>query len=71
MAARSLMVNQVATQADGIKRTKTQEVQVPCYDAPNPIELVKTNLGNGYVKRMNVRLSSRMSKTTLVYEPVQ
>ena len=71
MAARSLMVNEVATQADGIKRTKTQEVQVPCYDEPNPMELIKTNLGNGYVKRMNVKLSSRMSKTTLVYEPVQ
>ena len=69
MPARSLIVNEVATQATGVKRTKQQEVTMPCYGSPDPLALVKTFLGNGYVEQMNINLSSRTSKTQLVYEP--
>lgn len=69
MPARSLMVNELAFTAYGVRRTKSQEVRVPSYEEPNPLELVKTGLGNGYVDKMTMVLTSRVAKTILKYEP--
>lgn len=69
MPARSIKVNTIATQALGIMRTKIQELNHPQYDEPNPLRLIKTYLGNGFIASQQIRLTSRMSKTTLNYDP--
>lgn len=69
MPATSIRVNGMMTTASGVKRTKKQEVTMPCMQEQNPLELVKTGIGNGYVEKMKLSLTSRTSKTTLNYEP--
>lgn len=69
LPARSIKINEVLSSALGIKRTKSQEVRVPMYQEPNPLKLIKTFLGNGYVSKISLNLTSRVSKCTLKYEP--
>ena len=69
MPARSLEVNGEAVTASGVKRTKKQEVNFPCYGDPSPYMLIGTGLGDGYVERISLSLSSGNAKTTLIYEP--
>jgi len=69
LPARSIKINEVLSSALGIKRTKSQEVRVPMYQEPNPMKLIKTFLGNGYVSKISLNLTSRVSKCTLKYEP--
>lgn len=69
LPARSIKINEVLSSARGIKRTKSQEVRVPMYQEPNPMKLIKTFLGNGYVSKISLNLTSRVSKCTLKYEP--
>lgn len=69
MPARSLKVNGEAVTASGVKRTKKQELNFPSIGAPVPNMLIGTGMGDGYVERISLSLSSRNAKTTLIYEP--
>lgn len=61
-------INGESGSAFGIKKLKTQEVQFPQIDEPNLQQLIKTNLGNGKIRKMSLTLSSRSAKTTLEYD---
>lgn len=69
MPARNLRVNDASRYANGVRRTKRQEVRFPVYNDPDPLLLVKTYLGNGTIDKMSLNLSSRIAKCTLKYEP--
>jgi len=58
-------------EAAGVKRLKTQEVNFPALTDPNLLQLVKTNLGDGMIKKMSVNLSSRNAKVTLAYDTTE
>ena len=68
MPALSYKVNGQQATAYGIKKLKTQEVQFPQIAEPNLQQLIKTNLGNGKIRKMSLNLSSRNAKTTLEYD---
>ena len=72
MPAWSIKVNGSQTTAKGIQRKKTQQVNVPCGNTdPDTSHLVKTGIGNGEIKQMSVRLTTRMAKMTLIYDTEQ
>lgn len=54
--------------AQGVKKLKTQTLKFPALTDPNPLQLIKTNLGNGLIQKMSVNLSSRNANTTLKYD---
>ena len=69
MPARNINVNDRDTFARGIQRQKKQDLTFPIgNDDPNPLQLVKTNIGNGQIEKLSINLSSRTSKTTLKYD---
>lgn len=68
MPALSYMIDGQTMTAYGIKKLKIQEVQFPQIDEPNLRQLIKTNLGNGKIRKMSLNLSSRNAKTTLEYD---
>lgn len=69
MPARNVNVNDRDTFARGIQRQKKQTLTFPIgNDDPNPLQLVKTNIGNGQIEKLSINLSSRTSKTTLKYD---
>ena len=68
MPALSYKVNGETKTAYGVKKLKTQEVQFPQIAEPNLQQLIKTNLGNGKIRKMSLNLSSRSAKTTLEYD---
>ena len=68
MPARNYTINGVAKTALGIKKLKTQDVSYPQIAEPDLQQLVKTNLGNGKIRKMSLNLSSRNAKTTLEYD---
>lgn len=55
--------------AQGVKKTKKQEVSFPALSDPDTKKLIKTDLGSGEIENITLNLSSRNAKTTLVYEP--
>ena len=61
-------INGESGSAFGIKKLKTQEVEFPQIAEPNLQQLIKTNLGNGKIRKMSLTLSSRSAKTTLEYD---
>lgn len=55
--------------AETIQRNKKQTVTIPLtITDPDPMQLVKTGLGNGQVQSMSIRLTSRIAKTILKYD---
>ena len=69
MPARNINVNDRDIFARGIQRQKKQDLTFPIgNDDPNPLQLVKTNIGNGQIEKLSINLSSRTSKTTLKYD---
>lgn len=68
MPALSYKINGQQATAYGVKKLKTQEVQFPQIAEPNLQQLIKTNLGNGKIRKMSLNLSSRSAKTTLEYD---
>lgn len=68
MPALSYSVNGETKIAYGVKKLKTQEVEFPQIAEPNLQQLIKTNLGNGKIRKMSLNLSSRSAKTTLEYD---
>lgn len=71
MPAYNYIINGVAKYALGIKKLKTQDVNFPQIAEPNLQQLVKTNLGNGKIRKMSLNLSSRNAQCTLEYDTEQ
>lgn len=72
MPSWNIKVNGLQTTAKGIQRKKQQTLQIPVGSVePNMQLLVQTGIGVGEIKTMSIRLSSRMAKTTLIYDTTQ
>lgn len=69
MPARNIEMNGQQTTAQAVRRTKVQEVRMPMCDDPRILEVVVTDLGYGIIEKMSIKLTSRIAKTTLKYEP--
>jgi hypothetical protein len=52
----------------GVERKKKQKVAFPSLDDPNPLQLVKTYLGDGQIEKLSVNLQSRMNDIELKYD---
>lgn len=54
--------------ADGVKKLKKQEVTFPLLKEPDFLKLVKTEIGEGTIRKLSVNLSSRKATATLIYD---
>lgn len=52
----------------GIKRQRTQSLRFPALTDPDPVKLVKTEIGNGQIEKISVNLLSRNANATLEYD---
>jgi len=52
----------------GIERKKKQKVAFPSLDDPNPLQLIKTPLGEGQIEKLSINLQSRMNDIELKYD---
>lgn len=68
LPARRVTINEQETYAHGIERKKKQTVSFPTIDDPDPVKLIKTPLGSGWVDKISVNLHSRMNKIDLRYD---
>ena len=69
MPARNFKINNIPKYASGIERKKKQTLNFPAGTTdPNPMQLVKTYIGNGQVDKLSVNLCSRNIKATLKYD---
>jgi hypothetical protein len=69
MPARNFKINNSPNYAIGIERKKKQTLNFPAGTIdPNPMQLVKTYIGNGQVDKLSVNLCSRNIKATLKYD---
>lgn len=70
MPARNFKINNTQSYAmGGIERKKKQTLNFPAGTTdPNPMQLVKTYIGNGQVDKLSVNLCSRNIKATLKYD---
>lgn len=69
MPARNFKINNFPNYAIGIERKKKQTLNFPAGTTdPNPMQLVKTYIGNGQVDKLSVNLCSRNIKATLKYD---
>ena len=70
MPARNFKINNAQSYAvGGIERKKKQTLNFPAGTKdPNPMQLVKTYIGNGQVDKLSVNLCSRNIKATLKYD---
>lgn len=68
LPARRVSINGSEVYAYGIERKKKQTFSFPANDDPNPMQLIKTYIGNGQVDKLSVNLCSRNIKATLEYD---
>lgn len=68
LPARRVSINGSEVYAYGIERKKKQTFSFPANDDPNPMQLIKTYIGNGQVDKLSVNLHSRSIKATLKYD---
>lgn len=69
MPARNFKINNSPNYAIEIERKKKQTLNFPAGTTdPNPMQLVKTYIGNGQVDKLSVNLCSRNIKATLKYD---
>lgn len=69
MPARNFKINNIPNYAIGIERKKKQTLNFPAGTTdPNPMQLIKTYIGNGQVDKLSVNLCSRNIKATLKYD---
>ena len=71
LPAYKVEINGSEMRALGIDRKKKQTVNYPSINDPDPMKLIKTNLGNGQVEKISINLCSRMNKLTLKYDTEQ
>ena len=69
IAAKRVKINGVEVIADGIAKTKTQEVSFAKLTDPDVTKTIKTGIGYGKVEKISVNLTSRTVNATLVYDP--
>lgn len=68
LPAQDVTINDSPGFVSGIMRGKKQKAKYPSIEDPNPIKLVKTQLGDGEIEKLSVNLSSRMNTLTLKYD---
>jgi len=70
LPCRNVLMNNADTPISvlGVSRKKKQQVKYPSPEDPNPLLLVKTQLGEGEIQKINVNLSSRMNEIQLRYD---
>lgn len=68
LPASSVEINGASDTADGIKRTKKQTVYYPSIYDLDPMDLIKTDLGDGEIEKLSLNLSSRMHTIDLRYD---
>lgn len=68
LPAYNVRINEQQDVAYGITREKKQTLRFPVVDDPNPMQLIKTHLGNGQVDKISVNLSSRITNVTLAFD---
>ena len=68
LPATRVKINDQETYAHGIERKKKQTVSFPTIDDPDPVKLIKTPLGSGWIDKISVNLHSRMNKIDLRYD---
>lgn len=52
----------------GVDRRKSQKIRIPLLDDPDPMQLIKTELGYGQIDKISINLQSRMSEIQLKYD---
>lgn len=71
MPSWNINVNGSDANAKGIQRKKKQEIKVPMGSSvPDFSKLVKTTLGDGFIEKAGINLSSRMVKMELAFDTV-
>lgn len=68
MPARNYEIAGTAFVAYGVKKLRLQNVTFPVWSDPNPIQLIKTSVGNGAIEKISINLSSRQAKAELRYD---
>lgn len=68
LPASRVSINGSETGAYGVERKKKQTLIFPANDDPNPMQLIKTYIGNGQVDKLSVNLCGRNIKATLKYD---
>lgn len=69
MPAREVVINGRALRLVEISRNLKQNIILPVGENdPNPIQLIKTEIGNGEIEKININLHSRSAKIILRYD---
>lgn len=68
LPATNVEINGSSAYVRGVERKKKQTLNFPVVSDVNPVQLIKTYIGNGEIDKMSVNLHSRMGKTTLKYD---
>lgn len=66
-----LRINGETVEAESVARHKEQTVNYPSADDPDPLKLVRTEIGDGHAEKLTLTLSSRNVKATLRYDTEQ
>ena len=62
------MINDQATTANAIRRTKIHEVAVPNQGVFDPLELITTDQGNGKVRTVKIDMESDYMTIETIHE---
>ena len=68
MPAALLTINRVEVTANSVRRAKQQELDYASNEAVNPLQLVRTQIGDGLPTNIEVRLSTLNIKITLLHD---
>lgn len=69
LPARNVTINKDSyTWVQGIERKKKQKISFPSIDDPNPLQLIKTPMGDGQIEKLSINLQSRMNDIELKYD---
>lgn len=68
LPARMAEINGNTIFANGVERKKKQNINFPTTGTPNPMQLIKTEIGTGQIDKMSINLHSRSAKTTVKYD---
>ena len=68
MPAKNYEINGMAAVALGVKKLKLQSVRFPAMNDLNPLQLIKTGIGNGAIEKISINLSSRQAQADLRYD---
>lgn len=63
-----VIINNEPGTVQGVKRSMIQEVKYPSVDDPDPLKLIRTELGDGNIAELSVNLHTRVNTITLKYD---